>query len=275
MLIVFTDLDGTLLDHFSYSWAAAIPALRKLQSKKIPLIMASSKTQQEMQFYASELGVENDPFIVENGSALYYPSGYFGPEESGLQKTGIQCTVFGRPFDEIVEFLNGLEATYNCTISGFHNASVKEIRKETGLDEMAINRAKHRQFSVPVFYRGNVQELLVEAVKESPFQLVYGGRFIHVLGKVDKGRALKFVMKKMTDKYPDRKLTSVALGDSLNDFPMLSSADVAVLIRRHNGRFETRAKLHDAIYTEGIGPAGWNEAVLQLLDLGEYGEQNE
>ena len=43
-LLVITDLDGTLLDHATYSWAAATPALDLLRTSEAGLILASSKT---------------------------------------------------------------------------------------------------------------------------------------------------------------------------------------------------------------------------------------
>ena len=46
--VVFSDLDGTLLDHSTYSWKAAAPALAALRDRGIPLILASSKTSAEI-----------------------------------------------------------------------------------------------------------------------------------------------------------------------------------------------------------------------------------
>ena len=47
-LIVFTDLDGTLLDHDDYSFEAARPALAKLETLNIPVILTTSKTATEV-----------------------------------------------------------------------------------------------------------------------------------------------------------------------------------------------------------------------------------
>ena len=63
-LIVFTDLDGTLLDHHSYSWRAASPAMAKLAANGIPLIFNSSKTAAEMRHLQNAMGIRA-PFIVE------------------------------------------------------------------------------------------------------------------------------------------------------------------------------------------------------------------
>ena len=61
--------------------------------------------------------------------------------------------------------------------------------------------------------------------------------------------------------------TSLALGDSPNDCSMLQAADIAVIIRRKDGsRMDCEAGGH-VIRTTEPGPAGWNAAVLQVLQM--------
>lgn len=71
-MFVITDLDGTLLDHETYSWAEASEAKEMLASRHIPLVMCSSKTVSEIQTFRASLEI-NYPFIVENGGAVYLP----------------------------------------------------------------------------------------------------------------------------------------------------------------------------------------------------------
>ena len=47
--LVFTDLDGSLLDHHNYSYSDALPQLRQLERRGIPVIPASSKTRVEIE----------------------------------------------------------------------------------------------------------------------------------------------------------------------------------------------------------------------------------
>ena len=68
MDVVFTDLDGTLLEHSTYSFAEAEEALDLLRSQDIPLVICTSKTRSEVEFWRRLLGNEH-PFIVENGGA--------------------------------------------------------------------------------------------------------------------------------------------------------------------------------------------------------------
>jgi mannosyl-3-phosphoglycerate phosphatase len=75
--IIFTDLDGTLLDYSTYSFEKALPALQLLKEKDIPLIICSSKTKKEIEYYRKKLD-NHHSFISENGGGIFIPKGYFG-----------------------------------------------------------------------------------------------------------------------------------------------------------------------------------------------------
>ena len=74
--VIFTDLDGTLLDE-NYSYEKAVPALKLVKKKNIPVIICTSKTGKETEEYRKKIGNE-DPFIVEGGAAIVIPKEYFG-----------------------------------------------------------------------------------------------------------------------------------------------------------------------------------------------------
>jgi len=71
-VVVFTDLDGTLLDHQTYEWEEAKPALNRCKALQVPLILVSSKTRAEMDVLRHELGLIS-PFISENGGGIFFP----------------------------------------------------------------------------------------------------------------------------------------------------------------------------------------------------------
>ena len=71
-LIVFTDLDGTLLNHDDYDYRDALPAIRRLQSMSVPVIFTSSKTLDELQQLADEIDI-HDPVIHETGCGISWP----------------------------------------------------------------------------------------------------------------------------------------------------------------------------------------------------------
>jgi len=65
--IIFTDLDGTLLDHDSYSFEEASFMLDFIKEHDIPLIIVTSKTRNEVIGIQKRLGIST-PFIIENGA---------------------------------------------------------------------------------------------------------------------------------------------------------------------------------------------------------------
>jgi mannosyl-3-phosphoglycerate phosphatase len=46
--IIYTDLDGTFLDHRTYSCAESLPALRAATAQGTPIVFCSSKTRAEV-----------------------------------------------------------------------------------------------------------------------------------------------------------------------------------------------------------------------------------
>jgi mannosyl-3-phosphoglycerate phosphatase len=104
-LIVFTDLDGSLLDGTTYSYKAAIPALTALREQGIPLVLASSKTRAEMEPIRERLDLHN-PFIVENGGAVFVPHGFFEfPLERMRTRPPYQVMELGLPYHMLREVL--------------------------------------------------------------------------------------------------------------------------------------------------------------------------
>jgi len=61
------------------------------------------------------------------------------------------------------------------------------------------------------------------------------------------------------------------LGDSANDFTMLSAADIGVLIQLHNGEYAdiecTGVECRNIQKSSFPGPKGWNKAILEIFDV--------
>ena len=76
MRLIFTDLDGSLLDHNTYSFAPAAELLLELEQQQIPVIPVTSKTRAEVMALRQTLHNEH-PFIIENGAAICIPKQYF------------------------------------------------------------------------------------------------------------------------------------------------------------------------------------------------------
>jgi mannosyl-3-phosphoglycerate phosphatase len=270
--IVFTDLDGTLLDHNTYAFNAALPALKVLKERDIPLILVSSKTRLELLDYQKLFNLENLPFVVENGAAIFTPLNYFDSLPNPVVTNNLTCYCLGKKFAEIKQVLNLISKKYKYFIKGYHNATPEEIATKTGLRGEFLIRSLSREFSIPIFYDQYAEEVLKKEAETYKLQILYGGRFMHLLSQTDKGMALELIMRGYREKMPSQEIKSIALGDSLNDFSMLEQADYPILVKKHDGSFESRAKLENIIYSSDIGPKGWNQSLLHILNSGGENE---
>ena len=252
--LVFTDLDGTLLDHHDYSHTAAQPALDRLSALDIPVILNSSKTLSELEFIAQDLGLDS-PRIAENGSLVAYP-------DSG------RVHIFGAGYLQICQKLNDLRQRHDYCFKGFSDWNDQAIAEITGLSVEAAQRAKSRQASEPLLWQDD-EALLVpfrEQLAEAGLSLKRGGRFWHVMGNADKVHAMDYLSEEYS-KGSDRPVV-IALGDGPNDRDMLAAADIAVIVYNPDGVvFDIPERQGQrVIRTELPGPQGWEAAINEILD---------
>ena len=66
---VVSDVDVTLMDH-SYDLTPAKETIKTLKELSVPVILCTSKTAAEVKVIRKELEL-TDPYIVENGAAIY------------------------------------------------------------------------------------------------------------------------------------------------------------------------------------------------------------
>ena len=69
--VIFTDLDGTVLNHHNYAYEAVLPLLEQLQLRGVPVILNSSKTLSELEVWQRRLHLHT-PMIAENGGVIRY-----------------------------------------------------------------------------------------------------------------------------------------------------------------------------------------------------------
>lgn len=264
-LLVFTDLDGTLLDHHTYSFEPALPALNALKEKNIPLIICTSKTRAEIEKWRLELRTDH-PFISENGGAIFIPKGYFSHKFCfEREKNDYLVVELGTPYAQLRETLNQIRRSLVLNIKGFGDLSPEEVADLCGFSLEEARLAKKREYDEPFLLD---EESAIKKIQEmaslSNFQVTRGGRFFHLMGDNDKGSALRL----LTDIYREKTehIETIALGDSLNDLPMFRAVDHPVLVQKPEGSYDPDVKLPHLNLAPGIGPTGWREAVFQLLN---------
>lgn len=258
-LLVFTDIDGTLLDHDSYEWHRANDAISALKIRGYPLILNSSKTVAEIKLLQADIGC-TDPFISENGSVIY-----FNVLDESIDSNIIHLT---RAYDDIVTVLSDIRQRYSYKFKGFNDLSPEEVAEVTGLSLQAAIYAKQRHASEPLLWLDDEVRIskFEEALSLYELKLTKGGRFYHVMGKADKAEALKWLLDFYNRTQPAVDWVTMALGDSYNDIDMLRQADISVLIRNPATHQPLIDDIKHLITTELTGPEAWNQAVLTTIE---------
>ncbi len=262
MLVIYTDLDGTLLDHVTYSWSAALPALDALRDRKVPLVFCTSKTRAETEYWRTQIRTHH-PFIVENGGAFYVPPKYFPfSMQWGLHRDGYAVSEIGCPYDELVEVLRVVSAEIRCRVRGFHDMSVREVGERCGMSPEQAELAKQREYDEPFEILDPPGTRLLQGIENHGKRWTCGGRFYHILGANDKAHCVRRLTRYYKQAFGE--VTTVGIGDGLNDAAFLRKVDIPIVIKSASspklGSLVPRARV-----TEHPGPDGWNRAVLAIL----------
>jgi mannosyl-3-phosphoglycerate phosphatase family protein len=270
MLVIFTDLDGTLLAERTYSWAAAVPALRRVARLRVPLVFCSSKSRAEILVWRERMSNAH-PFISENGGGIFIPPGYFAGLENLPLTAGLATIVLGCPYARLREEFTILRQRLGVAVRGFGDMTVAEIAALTGLTCEHAELARQRDFDEPFIFEAGIDARFLRAIEESGRHWTRG-RLQHMMGEHDKGSAVRVLVDLFA--AVGETVETAGLGDGFNDLPMLRAVDLPVLVRQPGG-FDPEVDFPGLARTRGIGPAGWNEAVMELLDLHSSTDPNE
>lgn len=245
-LVVFSDLDGTLLDHDTYSWEAARPALGALEQINALLVLASSKTAPEIEALQLQMGLTGAPAIVENGAGLIGMGAPLVPTYAELRKAlkdVPQCALF----------------------EGFGDMTAAEVATATGLADGAAAMAQARAFSEPGVWHGTAaqEDAFIAALARNGIAARRGGRFLTLSFGKTKADRIEQILTKFGP------APTLALGDAPNDVELLEAADQGVIVFNPHSTplplLKGEAEGH-IIRTKLAGPMGWNQAVLDRVE---------
>jgi mannosyl-3-phosphoglycerate phosphatase len=264
-LLVATDLDGCLLDHATYSWAPARPALEALAAGGGRLVLVSSKTRPEMEALAEELPLRA-ALIVENGGALLVPPAQLGAAPAEAEAAGPWWRLtLGAPHARLAAALGELAREAGARVRGFSAMEPEEVARRTGLNLPEAARALRREFDEPFVLEAGDAGLLAAAATRRGLRVSRGGRFHHLTGETDKGAALSRLLGLFAAE--GQRHRTAGLGDAPGDIPFLRIVQHPVLMPGPDGRVDpdVRAALPAAACAPAPGPRGWNCAVLEAL----------
>ena len=253
---IVTDLDGTLMDE-NYDISPARKTLNMLSEISIPVIPCTSKTASEVRYFRYENGL-SDPFIVENGAAIY---GTYVDSSSEWE------LILGKSYKELRITLMNISKEVNYNLIPLNDLSQNQIYELTGLSGQSINRALDRHWSVPFLNPpDDIFENVKLVCKSYNVHVFKGNRMSHLLSNEShKGKAVN----KLKIHLQNQDVKIIALGDSQNDLPLLEYADISIVIP---GKYGPNKYLQNGIDNGSFRLAnaphaeGWSNSVEDVIN---------
>ena len=264
--VIFTDLDGTLLDHDTYSAEEARSVLEKVTAMGIPVIPATSKTYDEVVEFRDSMNLTHG-FIVENGAALYVP-----------MDTDIRCPMGSKLFEDywvrefgvkrqaLCDVLEALDMNGTYQFKSLTEMRTSEVAEITGLDLASAQRAQHRLYSETLDWRDSEAALTTfsAVLTGIGFSVSQGGRFVHLMGPNNKGIAAQWFQALLKREVTPDAVT-IAAGDAPNDRELLEMADYALLMRNARGKPLELQRLGPTWLSDSAGPIAWAKGISDIL----------
>ena len=252
---VVSDVDGTLMDH-SYDLTPAKETIKLLQELSIPVILCTSKTAAEVKVIRKQLNL-TDPYIVENGAAIYGES---------LKKVNGEI-ILGEKYEILEDILKSISKDINFDLQPLNNLSDEEATELTGLKGHSLELMRDRHWSMPFLNPpDSMEEKLISCCKKFKVDIFRGNRMSHLLSiNSNKGKAINEL--KIYANKPDIKI--IGLGDSPNDLPLLLNSDYKIVIPGPSGpNLKLIEKLNDHNFTLATDPNGygWKSEINKLIN---------
>jgi len=257
-IVIFTDLDGTLLHNETFKFENIRQYIKNLLSKNISIIPNSSKTKTEIINFCHELE-EELPFIVENGAAIY--------NMNLVNSDFPEKIILSRDKEEILNlFFKKIPKEFISKCKFVLKLKKDEQLEIFGLSEKQLSYASDREFSVPFIFKGNKVEKnnLFRLTSDMGLTMQEGGRVINLSDNVSKSFAMKKV-RRIFEKTEKQELKIIGVGDNFNDLDMLRNSDIACLVFNEKFKLDT-LNINNCLVSKKPAPDGWEEVVKMALE---------
>ena len=269
------DLDGTLLDHHTYAFHAALETIKGLKDRGIPIIPCTSKTRPETVSLMQAMGIDG-PMSIENGAAIWVPQDWGLERPVGsASDADAWCHSFGPSRSMIRRQLAILSIEWGNRYQSLCDLSDKQVAAVTGLDLDGAARAKQREHCETLIWLGTPadRKTFAQQVETLDMRCLQGGRFVHVLTSGGKAEAVSWLHHKICRERPGFDgAISLSAGDAENDVEMLEVTDLALLVRSPVNEPPTVRRQGGLVISDTEGPAGWAEGIEALIERVEEEE---
>ncbi len=252
-IIIFTDLDGSLLDKDTFRFDEIENYFKELLLKEIKIIPNSSKTEAELLDF-NKLYNLNISFIAENGSSIHGLNLIHSnlPEKVSLS----------RSTDQIYQIFNeNIPSHLRDKISFILKLNSKKQQEIFGLPLDKIGLALKRKHSLPILFNGNEigKNEFIKIMNNAGLTVQTGGRIMSICDNVNKSKAMTKTLELIKNEVDDEIIT-IGVGDNQNDIDMLRQSNYACLVKNDN--FDSSLiNIDNLIKSTEPSPLGWADVI--------------
>ncbi len=259
-IVIFTDLDGSLLHRDTFQFDSIKDYIKSLVNKGVIIIPNSSKTEKEIENFIEELGI-NLPYISENGSSIH-----------GLNLITSNFPdklILSREKEEILKiFENKVPEKLKEKCFQISKMSKKEKENILGQKDEKLKDALNRKYTLPFLFKGdkNEKNRLLKILNSNSLTFQEGGRVSNLCDNINKVKSMNRVIKIL--KKTEDKIKTIAVGDNFNDLEMLRNCDIPCLV--FNDQFKLdQININNLIFSNKPSPEGWADVIkMALVKLG-------
>jgi mannosyl-3-phosphoglycerate phosphatase len=252
-IIIFTDLDGSLLDKDTFKFDEIEDYFKDLISEGIKIIPNSSKTEAELLDFNKQHNL-NLPFISENGSSIH--------GLNLIHKELPNKISISRPAHQIISIYNEIiPDNLNQKINFILKLKHEEQEKIFGLPSNKMMLATKRNYSLPIQFMGNEIEKneFFKIINDVGLTVQTGGRIMNICDNVNKSQAMTKALR-LISKELDDEIITIGVGDNENDIEMIKQSNYPCLVKNDNFN-SSLINIDDLIKSSEPSPRGWSDVI--------------
>lgn len=257
-IIIFTDLDGTLLDTKTFKFDQISQYVKYLISIGVMIIPNSSKTEDEILDFIDELGV-NLSFISENGSAIH--------NLDLINKNLPKKIILSRNKDEIFKiFKEKISLKYQSKLQLISNLSLNEKLEIFGLPRSKLDLSMNRNYTIPLKFLGNIEdkENIINNLMKIGLRIQEGGRIMNLGDNITKGTAMTKTLHLIKSNFK-KDVKTIGVGDNFNDLEMIKKSDFPCLVKSDNFEYKN-LNINNLIISNKPSPMGWADVIKIVME---------
>ena len=268
--VVFTDIDGTLIDLISGKYGESDKLIYTLRENNVPIVLCSAKTFAEQNKIRDDLGLM-DPFVVENGGAIIIPKNYFDfqfdIEQTRIkEEQGYIIIELGESTREIRTKLAEIKKKLKIEFKGVADVSIEELSRLATMPIDYAKRMSEREYGETILQiKKSDIPTFTTSIEKMGIKVIHGGRFFDVTMGTDKGKAVSTLINLFRKKYRNQ-IKFFGVGDSANDASMLKLMDVPMVVQKPDSSW-SELEIKNVIRLKGIGPEGWKSAFDKIMEM--------